>query len=975
MVFPATALGTAVQLKMNGGWTNVVRYDTNTKILQKDGVTISRGVNGVQDKTPAGTCRWTWQDPNGVFNNENPRSPYFGLLQRNTPVRVYVPRTIAALNIVSTYGNANNNGLRCSCPDTVATSITGDIDVRVDIEPKRWTRWGVRNVNINPGVMPLMVKNASTADRSWMFRLQESGVLTFGWRTTTPSSLAASSTVPVDMTQARLVVRATLDVDNGAAGYTATFYTAPTMAGPFVQLGAQVIVAGVTNIVDSTAPIELGTVNNGGDPTAALVNGFNYVGRIFRAQLYNGIAGSLVADADFTGRANGTTSFADGLGNTWTLGPTNAEITNADYRFYGELSAPVLKPNRSKNGAGLDVQVEAEAGGILRRLGSNDTPLQSPLFRFLTASTGVTPSFSPHDLWTGEDDSTSDTDRASNAVTGGAPAVIQDITFNGPDATLPGSAGCMVLGSTAPQFVGTCKAATQTTETHFIGFFKFPSIPVAEVILWQIRTANSTIVQWNFTVSATAYTLRGYDKAGTEVATKQTAFGVGAEPNKWIAYHMQLTNAAGTVSIKSEWMEVSTGLTYNSTAIGTVSYAGSNGVISSVVLSGTGLSSVRIAHVLCTTLTVANGMAFYDGTNPTIARVSFGFRGETADARFIRICQLIGVTPVIFGNQGDSEQMGAEPLDTGLNIIYECATVSGGMIIEAVDQAALEFWTLKSLYNQQGTLSLTWAQVAQGLEGTPDDTDVANDITLSRKNGGSARATLEFGPMSIQAPPNGINPVPDGPEINNFSDSRLPFLVQNLLAMRTWPTSRYPKVTVTLEHPTFTGNANLALLTQRQTLPMELTITSLPTFMPPDTLYLLVKGMTETLLSQQWKVEWTCVPYGPYITSELTAFASNPYSFKAAHTVVAGVSQQQLNAGITNSATSFAIKTLSGVLFDTTATNIPIKIGGELMTVGSVTGATSPQTMNSVTRGVNGYSAAHNANDQVIVYPTLKARL
>lgn len=971
MVFPATVLGTKVQLKLNNVWTDTVRYDTNTKILQKTGVAITRGASGMQDKTPAGTARWTWQDPNGIYNNENPRSLYYGLMQRNVPVRIYVPRAQKSLYVVSRYGNAGADAVRCSCPDTAALGIVGDISVRIDLEPKRWTRFGVRNTStVTNGFMPIISKYGIAGQRCWQIRLREDGTITFAWSVTGSNSFVLTTTGTIDMSKPRLAIRADMDVDNGAAHPQCLFYTAPTMAGPWVLFETVIGTGAATTIFDGTAAIEIGT-----DFGDSLLNMFTYAGRVYAAEVYNS-AGTRVVNADFTAQTAGATSFPDGLGNTFTLGSL-AEITDADYRFHGELSAPKLKPNRSKNGAGLDVQIEAEAGGIIRRLTANDAPLQSPLFRWLTANTGRYPSFSPHDLWTGEDASASDVDRASNAITGGAPAVISDITFNGFDATLPGNAGVMVCGTTAPAFVGTCQRATQTTETHFIGLAKFPSLPVAEIVLWQIYTANSTIVRWNFCVSATGYALRGYNAAGTEVATKVTLFGVGAEPTNWIAFHMQLTNAAGTVTILSEWMNMTTGVAYNQNGIGTLTFAGSNGVITAVNVNGTGLSNVRLADILCTTLTVANGMTFWDGANPTFARVANGYKGETADQRFIRICQLLNVTPVIWGAQNDSEQMGSEPIDTGMNILYECIDVSGATMMEAVDQLnTLEFYTLKSTYNQQGALSLTWAQVAQGLEATPDDTDVANDITLQRKNGGSARATLEFGPMSIQAPPTGINPVPDGPEINNFSDSRLPYLVQNMLFIRTWPDSRYPSVVIQLEHPNFTANANLSLQATRHEINMQLLITALPTFMAPEPINLLVKGVKETLLAQEWKREFVCVPYGPYVGSELATISTSPYiNYKATHTTLNGVSQQQLNAGITNSATSFAIKTLSGVLFSTAATNIPIMIGGELMTVGSVTGATSPQTMNGVTRGVNGFAAAHFANDQVKVYPTLKARL
>lgn len=974
MAFPQTVLGTQVEMQINNAWTSVVRYDANTKILQDDGIKITRGASGLQDKTPPGTCNWTWQDPNGIYLNENPRSPYFNVLPRNTPVRVYVPRSSSALLITSQLGNVTNAGnqnntVRCSCPDTVGNSTTGDMDIRIDIEPKRWTRWGERNTSTTTdGLTVLISKYGTPGNRGWHLRMRQDGALAFGWSTTGSNSAALTTTNTIDFSQPRLAIRCTMDVDNGAGQATATFYTAPTIAGPWTLFEAVTTTAGTTSIFDSTNPIEIGTIAQG-DPSTALLHYYHFVGRVYAAEVYNTITGSgLIAQATFTGRANGTTSFADGLGNTWTVG-TNAQITNADYRFHGEFSAPVLTPVKTKSGTGVVVKIAAEAGGILRRLDVNDTPLFSPLYRLMSSS-----QYAPLGYWTGEDSSQADTSTASSGISGVDPAVINDITFNGPDVTLAGSAGVMVMGSTAPSFVGTCKTGAQTTETHFVGLAKFPSIPAAETVLYQIRTANSTIVQWNWTVSNTAYTLRGYNAAGTEVATKQSAFGAGAEPDKWIAYHMQLTNSAGTVSIKSEWMEVSSGLTYSQTSIGTLSYAGSNGVPTSVTLNGTGLANVRVAHLNASNLA---GLIFWDNSNPTFAKIARGYKGETADARFIRICQLLGVTPVIFGMLGDSEQMGAELLDTGLNNLYDCVNVSGGFMVEAPDQpATLEFYTLKSTYNQYGsTLSLTWAQLPEGIKATPDDTDIANDITLTRKNGGSARATQSFGPMSTQAPPNGINVVPDGPTINNYADSRLPFLVQQMLLIRSWPSPRYPEVTVNLEHPTFANNAALFLTAQRACQPQRMTITGLPTFMIPDNVELLIKSMTEIIKGQQWQIKWVCVPYGPYMGSELSTLTSNPYRFKAAHTTVSGVVQQQLNAGITAGATSFAVKTLSGVLFDTSATNVPVEIGGELMTVGSISGATSPQTFNSVTRGVNGYNAAHNANDAVIVYPTLKARL
>jgi hypothetical protein len=968
MAFPSDPLGAKVELKLNNVWTDVVRYDDDTKILQKNGISIRRGQGGLQLRTPPGTCEWTWNDPNGIYNNENPRSPYYGLLSRNVPVRVSVPRETPALLIVD-----RNDGARAQTTDKAALDITGDIEVRIDFEPRRFARWASGTNK----AMILCSKHAPTsANRSWYLRFGESGVdgsvtkLSFNWSTTGANSLSASATDYLPTT-GRIAVKVTMDVNNGGGSREVKFWTSTTgIDGTYTQLGSTVTGA-TTSIFSSTANVELGTVDGGvlDGEFSALIE--NFVGRIYAFQLWNGISGSggtLVAEADFTAQTNGATSFADGLGNTWTTHGV-AEITDADYRFHGELSAPVIKPKRSVDGTGLDVTVDAEAGGLIRRLQANKTPLQSPVYLAFS-------DFGSHGWWPGEDSSSSDDTLASSAVTGVRPATISDITFAGFDSTLAGSAGVMECGATAPTFVGQCKPTTTQTETHFIGYFYFPAIPATESVIFTIYSDNGTVKKWTWSTDADEYFTRGYDASGTEIVTKSSGHGIvngSAAPDQWVAWHLQLTNSAGTISIKSEWMVINTGVTYTQNSIGTTSYAGNNGTFSRVVVQGSGATyeGMRFAHPMCATTNVV----FWDGSDPTFAKFSSGWPGEYADQRFIRICELLGVVPVIIGDTENSEQMGVQPLDTGINVLYECAEVDGAVIIEAVDQLALEFRTRKSLYNQYG-ISLEYAALADQLEVAPDDTDVANDIIAERTDGGQARATLEYGPMSIQAPPNGINPVPDQPPFNAYTLDQLPFLAQAALHRRTWPEARYPLVGVNMHHPTFAGDATLFLDAASTNIADVITVTDLPLFMPPENLQLLVKGISEEIFSQEWYIYWDMIPYGPYISAELQDITGDTYSdFKAAHTTIDGVVQQQLNAAIDDNDTSIAVKTLDGPLFTTGAVDFMIKIGGEYLNVTNISGASSPQTL-TVTRGmVASYAAAHSENDYVYVYPTLKARL
>src|SRR5690606_29543555 len=123
---------------------------------------------------------------------------------------------------------------------------------------------------------------------------------------------------------AHRAVRVTLDVDNGAGGYTVTFYTADTIAGPWTQLGdPTVTTGGTTSVFDSTAPVEVGSVDD--------IAGDAIPGKYIAFELRDGIDGTLVASPDFSAQAPGTTSFDDAQGNTWTVG-AGAAIDDRRYR-------------------------------------------------------------------------------------------------------------------------------------------------------------------------------------------------------------------------------------------------------------------------------------------------------------------------------------------------------------------------------------------------------------------------------------------------------------------------------------------------------------------------------------------------------------------------------------------------------------------------------------------------------------------
>lgn len=216
-------------------------------------------------------------------------------------------------------------GNYASTPDNAALDIVGDIDLRVDATLASW--FGTFRA--------LVGKYTSTGNqRSYLLSLDSTGKLALNWSTlgTAVTTAFVLSTVPVvPATSGRLAVRVTLDVDNGAAGNTVTFYTAPNLAGPWTQLGAPVISGGTTSIFSSTAILEVGSADAG--------TGSMLAGTVHAATVRSGIGGTVVAAPNFEFLPAATTSFTDGTGRVWTLNgtasiPTRQFVTPVDdYEF------------------------------------------------------------------------------------------------------------------------------------------------------------------------------------------------------------------------------------------------------------------------------------------------------------------------------------------------------------------------------------------------------------------------------------------------------------------------------------------------------------------------------------------------------------------------------------------------------------------------------------------------------------------
>ncbi|MFE1192937.1 hypothetical protein ACFW6E_09065 [Streptomyces olivaceoviridis] len=83
--------GNPVQVEMlvSGTWVDITSY---TMVRDDSGqIAITSGIRDEGSQTEAGTCSLELKNGDGRFSPRNPSGPYYGIIGRNTPVRVSVP--------------------------------------------------------------------------------------------------------------------------------------------------------------------------------------------------------------------------------------------------------------------------------------------------------------------------------------------------------------------------------------------------------------------------------------------------------------------------------------------------------------------------------------------------------------------------------------------------------------------------------------------------------------------------------------------------------------------------------------------------------------------------------------------------------------------------------------------------------------------------------------------------------------------
>lgn len=937
-----------LEILTSTGWESIT-----TKRYDRAPIALTRGRGDGEGAAGPGGGGATVNNVGGPFSPRNASSPYFGELGRNTQIRYSVGKGQYGMVVVPT--DTPTDGCGAETTDKAQLDITGDIDIRVDLEVNAPSTWTGAAADYD-----LASKIGPDADpsRSWTL-IMINGTIRLQWFPlgTVASLKTAVSDPLVGAATGRRAIRVTLDVDNGAAGNTVTFYTAATIAGPWVQLGAPVVQAGVTSIFNSNAPVRIG-----GAAVQSLYSwSYPALATYYAAEIRNGINGALVASPNFAaqpidgGRLSSST-FADGLGNDWVMKTTSspssmARIWWGDVRVRAVQEISEIPPRWDPSHS--DKYVPIASNGVLRRYGQGKNPVAAGLRDFVLARPQALTSYYP---LSGEEGTTYSLNLGATyhlqtrffGVVDPGPGPVYSYGVDMGAAWLGSGMELNATGNTSYMFG---QAGSGDPNVAFDFIYQSPSLGVFTV---QVQDYNLNIWSLVFDTPTNDGTLQ---VSFTDPNVGPIGFltvGPFAELQDNRAHYCRFSMfTVGADTQFAVWID------------GTLR---SSGTMAGYKMNGCSVFRLFYTRYLGQTVMNLAHLIVWAEANaaniPTVADVNaaaFGYAGETAAARITRVCSDGGIPLEVIGDPAKTTVMGPQFTETRLQQLRDAESTDFGILTEQRDAIGLLYRTRASMYAQAPAVTVDYSAkvVAPPFEPTDDDQSTRNDVTASSRTGGSFQITQTTGRMSVQAPPLGIGQYEDEVEVNVQSDAQLPGAASWWLRLGTVDAARFPTVTFNLAADEV--QADPALLEALLNLEVgdRMVITNITLADIPDELDLIVQGTAEVISNKLWVVTFNCSPGEPYQVAK----------FDTAHYDADG---SVLTADITAGATSFQVSQTGTSLWTNLAGAFPfdINIDGERMTVGNITSAASPQTFNPVTRAVNGVAKTHKAGAQVRLWTT-----
>lgn len=888
------------ELKLGDVWT-----DVSPDVYVRDAKQISRGVRDQGSAADPSSLAFTLNNRSGKYSVRNAESPLYGLIGRNTQVRVSVPAE--GDSYLQLDGDA---GSFATTPDTAALDITGDLDVRVEMAPN-W--YGTEN--------QIVIGKWEAGQASWMVQLFQ------GWAYLRYSGTGTESVAPsyyharpLPELPERAALRVTLDVDNGAGAHVVTFSWAPSLGSTtWTPIGAPISGAGTGPIFAGSAPLRIGLSDAG---AKGAVPRRPMIGRVYRAEVRNGIDGPVVASPDFRGLADRATSVTDSAGRVWSLAG-GAAIRHREDRFVGEISEWPLQWRADES----DVWTSVKADGILRRLGQGMKELASTLRRRI-------PSGNPVAYWPMEE--SKEATRAYSPIPGVQPAAVSGVDWAAASDLVSSNSLPKLgkLGALSAPVPGNMPSGEWQVEFVYNADDKAPPAAGEYAQVFALSSPNGTVRRWEIGIRKGAARIWGFDSGGTDLAF--SAVGIGDDVfHGWTRMRFwAVDDGAGSFTYSLSWQDVGGDAGGHSFTL-----PGTCGRINAVTANWGALTEGwGFGHL---TVLPVSGSTLMDGSDDA-------FSGETAWERLYRLGVeeklSIGRIPGELTPQRVGPQRPAKLVD----LLEDVARADGGWLTESPRRVGLTYRDRSSAYTQAPALTLSYTSpgMAPDLSPVDDDRAIRNDVTVNRDGGSSGRAFRATGPLSVQAPPLGIGAYSETVTLS-LSDDTQPVPMANwLLNLRTYDGARYPVVTVMLHKPGAEALVPQVLALREGDI---IRLTNLPKWLSHSDVDLLVQGWDETLDLYAWEVSFNCAPGGPWNTAvvEHDVYAK------------AGTDGSRLTADVTASDSVLNIRPVAGGLPFTTdpaEMPIPVQLAGEAMSATAI----SPWLDDFTRTAANGWGTSAN---------------
>lgn len=323
-----------------------------------------------------------------------------------------------------------------------------------------------------------------------------------------------------------------------------------------------------------------------------------------------------------------------------------------------------------------------------------------------------------------------------------------------------------------------------------------------------------------------------------------------------------------------------------------------------------------------------------------------------------------------------SSRMGAQQIDTLVNNLRQAELVDHGILYETRNELGLTFLPLSTLYNPVATLAIDYeaCQLRHPLRPVDDDRFLENDVTAQGSGGGEARVRKQEGVLSTQSPPNGVGVYDSSYRVNTYSRMQLEDWAGWQLYKGTQDEARFPIVRIRNQAPqSCPEDPHFPVPAAAIDTGKLLTIANPPDWLPPELIQILVQGYSEHLDEYEWLTQFNGSPGALYQIgtiaeedAEIGPAEAQRYESVGSTTVAdfeAGVDtsiQVQMDLGDED------LWTTEAAHFQ--PNGIDIMVAGVRLRVTSISGSSSPQTFTVQQNPINGITKTIPAGSQVRLF-------